>query len=51
MHLIVGNKIVNHSDVVGALPVCATPTTKYIFIGDLTQWIGQKQLQDEMRNI
>ena len=39
-------KIVDHSDVVEAVPLDAAPTT-YIWI----QCIGQSQLQDEMRNI
>ena len=37
---LVGNKIVDHSDVVGASPV-----------GAWLQWIGQKRLQDETRNV
>ena len=39
-----GNTIVDHSDVVGEPPVGAAPTT-------WLQWIGQRQLQDESRNI
>ena len=48
-----GNKIVDHSDVVGASPVGTAPSN-YIFILDINtwlQWIGQRQLQDEMRSI
>ena len=49
-----GNKIVDHSDVDGASPVGATPTT--FFILDLIPGFnasmeGQRQLQDETRNI
>ena len=38
-----GNKIVDHSDVVGASPVSAVPTTSLSWL----QWIGQRQLQEE----
>ena len=46
------NKINDHSDVVGASPVGAAPTP-YLHYG-LNTWLqcmGQRQLQDEMRNI
>ena len=44
-HTLVGNNIVDHSDVVGALPVGTAPTTSFL---NLTpQWIEQRQLQDE----
>ena len=46
--ILVGNKIVDHSDVVGALPVGAAPTTSSL---STEQWIWQRQLQDETRNI
>ena len=43
-----GNKIVDHSDVVGVAPVGAAPTTSvYTWL----QWTGQRQLQDETKNI
>ena len=48
---LVGNKIVNNSDVVGASP---RRCSNYIFILNLTYGFnefGQRQLQDEMRNI
>ena len=45
----VGNKIVDHSDVVGASPVNAAPTYLHFRLNTRLQWIGQKQLQDEMR--
>ena len=38
-----GNKIVDHSNVVGASPVGAVPTTSLSWL----QWIGQRQLQEE----
>ena len=49
---LIGTKIVDHSDVVGASPVGAAPTTSS-FSTDHTwlEWIGQRQLQDETRNI
>ena len=49
--ILVGNKIVDHSDVVGALPVRAAPTTSHARLNTWIQWIGQRQLQDETRNI
>ena len=45
-HTLVGNKIVDHSDVVGALPVGAAPTTSSFLTLTWLQWIGQRQLQD-----
>ena len=48
---LVGNKIDDHSDVVGAAPVGAAPTTSSLSIDTWLQWIGQRQLQDETRNI
>ena len=48
---LVGNKIVDHSDVVGAAPGGAASTTSSFSINTWLQWIQQKQLQDEMRNI
>ena len=44
---IVGNKIVDHSDVVGASPVGAAQTKSSFSL----QWFGQRQLQDETKNI
>ena len=46
---LVGNKIVDHSDVVGVPPVGAAPTTSSSSTG--LQWTGQRHLQDETRNI
>ena len=45
---LVGNNDVDHSDVVGAPPVGAAPTTSSF---TWFQWIGQRQLQDGTRNI
>ena len=45
---LVGNKIVDHSDIVGASPVGAAPTSSSFLT---EQWIGQRQLQDRMRNV
>ena len=64
---LLGNEIVDRSDVIGASPIDAAPTTS-LFLNDLThhlavvfaqsseamtqlQLIGQRQLQDEMSNI
>ena len=47
---LVRNKIVDHSDVVGASFVDAA-RSNYIVILDWLQWIGQKQLQDEHEDI
>ena len=52
-----GDKIVDHSDVVGASPVGATPTTwttssdLYSRLNTWCQWLGHGQLQVETRNI
>ena len=49
-----GNKIIGHSDVVGASPVGAAPTTSSLSTSPLNswlQWIKQRQLQDEKRII
>ena len=49
-HILVGNKIVDHSDVVGASPIGDAPTASRL--NTWLQWInGQRQLQDETRNI
>ena len=47
---LVGNEIVDHSDIVGASPVGAAPTTSSSRLNTWLQWIGQKQLQDETRS-
>ena len=44
---LVGNKIVDHSDVVGALLQLHLASR----LNTLPQWTGQRQLQDETRNI
>ena len=44
-------KIVDHSDVVGASPVGAAATITSLLLNTSLQWIGQRQLQDETRNI
>ena len=41
----VGNKLIDHSDVIGASHVGVAPTTSS-FLAWL-QWIGQRQLEDE----
>ena len=46
---LVGDKIVNHSGVVGASPVGTAPTTSSF--STCLQWIRQRQLQDETKNI
>ena len=38
-----GNKIADHSDVVGASPVAVAPTTFYSRLNTWFQWIGQGQ--------
>ena len=48
---VVGNEIVDHSDVVRAAPFGDAPTISSFLTQRLVQWIGQRQLQDEMRNI
>ena len=45
-HTLVGNKIVDHSDVVAALPVGTVPTTSSFLTLTWLQLIGQRQLQD-----
>ena len=47
---LVGNKIVDNSYVVGAPPVGAAPTTSS-WLSTWLQWIEQRQLHDEIRNI
>ena len=46
---LVGNKIVENSDIVGALPVGAAPTTSQL--NTWLQWMEQRQLQEDTRNI
>ena len=48
---LVGNKIVDHSDVVGASPVGAAPTNLHSRLNTWLHWIGRRQLHDETRNI
>ena len=48
---LVGNKIVNHSDVVGASPAGAAPATSSFSTNAWIHWTDQRQLQDETRNI
>ena len=49
---LVGNKIVDLSDVVGASPVGAAPTTSSLSTYNTwLQYNGQMQLQDKTRNI
>ena len=43
-HTLVANKIVDHSDVVGASPVQLHLSDQ---LNTWIQWIGQRQLQDE----
>ena len=50
-HTLVGNKIVDHSGVVGASPVGAVPTTSSFLINTWLQRIEQRQLKDETRNM
>ena len=47
----VGNDIVDHSDVVGASPVGAAPTTSSFSTEHLASNIVRRQLQAESRNI
>ena len=51
--ILVGNSVVDHSDVVGASPVGAALTASLFStsVNNWFQWIGQRQLQDKMRNI
>ena len=46
---LVSNKIVDHSDVVGASPVGTAPTTSSFSTKHRLQCIGQRQLQDKTR--
>ena len=46
---ILGNKIVDHSDIVGASPVGAAPATSLFVSNTWLQWIQQRQLQDETK--
>ena len=48
---LVGYKIVDHSDVVGASPVGVLQLHLHSQLNTWLQWIGQRQLQDETRNI
>ena len=49
-HTLLGNKIVDHSDVVGASPVGAAPTTSSFSTYNIwLQGIRQRQPQDSMR--
>ena len=48
---LVSNKIVYHSDVVGASPVGAAPTTSSFSTNTWLQLIGQWRRQDETRNV
>ena len=50
--ILVGNKIVDHSDVVGTSPVGAAPIHLHLHsrFNTWLQWIGRGQLQGESRN-
>ena len=48
---LVGNKMVDHSDVVGASPVSAVRTTSSFLTNTWRQRIEQRHLQDETRSI
>ena len=50
-HTLVGNKIVYRSDVVGASPVGAAPTSFSFWTWHLASIYWAKQLQDETRDI
>ena len=50
-HTLTGNKIVDHSDVVGASPVGAAPTISSLSSEQVASMDGIKQLQDETRNL
>ena len=50
-HTLVGNKIVDHSNVVGASPVGTAPTTFHFQLNTWLQCIAQRQLHDETQNI
>ena len=47
----VGNKTVDHSVVVGAVPVMLLQLHFHSRLNTWLQWTAQTQLQDEMRNI
>ena len=49
--ILVGNKIVDHSDVVGASPIGAAPTTSSFSTWHLASMDWAKRLQDETRYI
>ena len=49
-HTSVGNELVDHSDVVGTCR-CCSQLHLHSSLNTWLQWIGQRQLQDEMRNI
>ena len=46
-----GNEIVDHSDVVGASPVDLLQLHLHSWLNTWLQWIGEKQLHKEMKNI
>ena len=46
---LLGNKIVDHSDVVGASPAATAPNYIHSRLNIWLQWIRQSQLQDSMR--
>ena len=46
---LVGNIIVDHSDVVGASPIGAAPKKLYFQLNTWLQWTGQRQLQNKTR--
>ena len=48
---LVGNKIVDNLDVVGASPVGAAQLHLRSQLNTWLQWIGQRPLQEETRNI
>ena len=50
-HTLIGNKLVDHSDVVGASPVSALQLHLHSRLNACLQNIAQRQLQDETRNI
>ena len=48
---LLGSKIVDHSDVVGASPVSAAPTTSSLSTEHKASMDWARQMQDQMRNI
>ena len=46
---LVGNKIVDHTDVVGISPVSAAPITSWL--NTWLKWIRQRQEQDEEKHL